>query len=89
MLAAGPDRPLRDRQFRRYYDIFKLLATAPVREAAPSDLELLRAVAEHKRRFFPAVWARYAEAIPGIVTLAPSCRKTSATSSGPIRQCKR
>ena len=39
--------------------------------AAVEDTELLLRVARHKEVFFPAAWARYAEAKPGTLRLVP------------------
>lgn len=68
---AGPEHPLRERQSRHYYDMF-MLARSAVRDAALGDFDLLREVAQHKRRLFPAAWAHYDDAIPRRLRLAPS-----------------
>lgn len=67
---AAPGRPLRDRQSRHYYDVFKLYQS-PRGATAIADLELLRSVARHKAVFFAAVWAKYEEAVPGTLRLVP------------------
>jgi hypothetical protein len=40
-------------------------------KAALKDTDLLMKVARHKEVFFPAAWARYAEAKPGTLRLVP------------------
>ncbi len=40
-------------------------------KAAIKDIELLLKVARHKEVFFPAAWARYADAKPGTLRLVP------------------
>lgn len=67
---APPDRRLRDRQSRHYYDVAKLYQS-PIGARALADLELLRSVARHKSIFFAAAWARYDQAIPGKLRLVP------------------
>jgi hypothetical protein len=41
------------------------------RKAAVRDIDLLLKVARHKEVFFPAAWARYADARPGTLRLVP------------------
>lgn len=67
---AGADRPLRDRQSRHFYDVFKLFQS-PLGRKAVADLELLRSVAQHKSVFFASGWARYDQAVPGTLRLVP------------------
>jgi len=67
---AGGDRPLRDRQSRHFYDVYKL-STTSIGNKALDDLDLLRSVAKHKSIFFASAWARYDEAIPGTLRLVP------------------
>ena len=67
---AAPDRPLRDRQSRHYYDVFKLFQS-PLGKKAVNDLGLLQSVALHKSVFFASAWARYDQAVPGTLRLAP------------------
>ena len=40
-------------------------------KAAIKDTELLLKVARHKEVFFPAAWARYADAKPGTLRIVP------------------
>jgi len=67
---AGPDRPLRDRQSRHFYDVFKLFQS-PLGKKAVADLELLQSVARHKSVFFASAWARYDLAVHGTLRLVP------------------
>ena len=62
-----------ERKSRHYYDL-AMLALSDVRERALRDLDLLLAVAEHKRRFFRSAWAKYDEARPGTLRLVPHDR---------------
>ena len=39
--------------------------------AAVKDIDLLLKVARHKEVFFPAAWARYADAKPGTLRIVP------------------
>ena len=55
---------------RHYYDLARLAESA-VRAEALGDLALLAEVAHHKELFFPAAWARYADARPGSLRLVP------------------
>jgi hypothetical protein len=58
------------RYARHYYDLFKL-ADSPVKQAALSDLALLRSVVEFKERFYYSSWAHYDLAKPGSFRLSP------------------
>jgi hypothetical protein len=40
-------------------------------KAAVKDIDLLLKVARHKEVFFPAAWARYADAKPGTLRIVP------------------
>ncbi len=64
-------QPKVDRLSRHYYDLAALAENEEIRHKALGDLELLIRVAEHKKRFFPAAWARYDEAKPGSLRLVP------------------
>jgi hypothetical protein len=68
---AAPDRPLRDRQSRHFYDVFKLFQS-PLGKKTVADLALLQSVARHKSVFFASAWARYDLAVPGTLRLVPS-----------------
>lgn len=67
---AKPDKPLRDRQSRHYYDLVKLFETG-IGDRALQRLDLLAAVAGHKAIFFPDRAAKYDEARPGSLQLVP------------------
>jgi hypothetical protein len=67
---ATPDRPLRDRQSRHFYDVVRLFQS-PLGKKAVADLELLKSVSRHKSVFFASAWARYDLAVPGTLRLAP------------------
>ena len=67
---APADKKFRDRQSRHYYDVVRLYEHE-LGKAAVKDTELLLKVARHKEVFFPAAWARYAEAKPGTLRLVP------------------
>lgn len=67
---APADKKFRDRQSRHYYDVVRLYEHDSG-EAAIKDIELLLKVARHKEVFFPAAWARYADAKPGTLRLVP------------------
>lgn len=67
---APEDKKFRDRQSRHYYDVVRLYQHELGR-AAVKDIELLLSVARHKEVFFPAAWARYADARPGTLRLVP------------------
>ena len=67
---APPEKRFRDRQSRHYYDVVRLYEHE-LGKAAVRDKDLLLTVAGHKEVFFPAAWARYAEAKPGTLRLVP------------------
>jgi len=67
---APADKKLQDRQSRHYYDLVRLFEH-DVGKAALKDTDLLIKVAGHKEAFFPAAWAKYAEARPGSLRLVP------------------
>jgi hypothetical protein len=67
---APADKTFRDRQSRHYYDVARLYQHE-LGKAAIQDTELLAKVARHKEVFFPAAWARYADARPGTLRLVP------------------
>jgi hypothetical protein len=47
------------------------LAASPVKQAALSDLDLLKSVVEFKERFYYSSWAHYDLAKPGSFRLCP------------------
>jgi len=55
---------------RHYYDVCRMARTG-VKAAAFADLELLRAVAAFKDKFYHRGWARYDLAKPGTMKLVP------------------
>ncbi|CAN5216282.1 nucleotidyl transferase AbiEii/AbiGii toxin family protein [soil metagenome] len=67
---APADKKFRDRQSRHYYDLVRLYGHE-LGFAAINDIELLLKVARHKEVFFPAAWARYADAKPGTLRIVP------------------
>jgi len=67
---ARPDKPLRGRQSRHYYDLVKLVE-AGIGARALERLDLLAAVAAHKDIFFADAAAKYDEAKPGSLRLVP------------------
>jgi hypothetical protein len=67
---ARPDKPLKDRQSRHYYDIVKLFESG-IGPRALGRLDLLTAVANHKTVFFADASAKYEEARPGSLRLVP------------------
>lgn len=58
------------RYSRHYYDLW-CMAQSPVKDAALSDLDLLRQVVAFKDRFYPAGSAHYELAKPGTIRLVP------------------
>jgi hypothetical protein len=58
------------RYSRHYYDLFRL-AGSPVRQAALSNLALLKSVVTFKERFYYSSWAHYDLAKPGSLHLSP------------------
>lgn len=65
-----PEKPLPGNHARHYYDM-AMLARSPIGEEAAQDLDLLRRVVEHKRKFYYTAWARYDLAVPGTLSLVP------------------
>ncbi|MEM7664155.1 MAG: nucleotidyl transferase AbiEii/AbiGii toxin family protein [Pseudomonadota bacterium] len=67
-LDAG--KPLADRMSRHYYDMAQL-TQHDAKARALANLDLLSEVGHHKSVFFKAAWARYEDAKPGSLRLAP------------------
>jgi hypothetical protein len=67
---AKPEKPLRDRQSRHYYDLVKLFE-AGIGPRAIQRMGLLAAVAAHKAVFFADPAAKYDQAKPGSLKLVP------------------
>lgn len=65
-------KPLPARYSRHYYDLVMMAADPAVKEAAFSDLSLLRTVVEFKEKFYPASWARYELSRPPTLKLLPT-----------------
>lgn len=65
-----PEKPLPGNHARHYYDM-AMLARSPIGKEAAQDLDLLRRVVEHKKKFYYAAWARYDLAVPGTLSLVP------------------
>lgn len=74
------NKPLGPRHSRHYYDLFKL-ACCEIGERAVKRLELLKRVAEHKRIYYRAGWAKYNEAKPGSLRLVPNERRIQELKS--------
>jgi hypothetical protein len=67
---APAHKQFRDRQSRHYYDVVRLYEHE-LGKATIKDTDLLLKVARHKEVFFPAAWARYADAKPGTLRIVP------------------
>ncbi len=67
---APAEKKFRDRQSRHYYDVVRLYQTQ-LGKTAIKDTDLLLKVARHKEVFFPAAWAKYADAKPGTLRIVP------------------
>ena len=72
---ARPNKPLKDRQSRHFYDLVKLFE-AGIGARALKRLDLLTAVADHKTVFFADASAKYGEARPGSLRLVPPESRT-------------
>lgn len=59
------------RYSRHYYDLFKL-AQSSIKDSALAQTELLTAVVDFKKKFYPRGWARYDLAHRGSIQLLPS-----------------
>ena len=68
--SRGRADKVADRQSRHLYDIYQIVSSPEFKDVA-LDIDLLREVAEHKRRFFRAGHAKYGEAAAGDVNLVP------------------
>ena len=53
----------------------------PVKEAAFARVDLLKTVVDFKMKFFPRVWAKYQEAVPGTLKLVPPEYRFSALAA--------
>ena len=65
------DKKIAPRMSRHYYDVF-CLSQSPILKQALDAVDLLARVADFKKVFFKAAWARYDEAQPGTLRLIPS-----------------
>jgi hypothetical protein len=59
------------RYSRHYYDLF-MMCRADFFEKVLANLDLLKAVVEFKKKFYPRGWARYDLAVPGSIKLSPA-----------------
>ena len=64
------DSAMPTRYSRHYYDL-AMMAKNEVKDEALVDLELLKNVVEFKQKFYPRIWAKYEEAVPGTLKLLP------------------
>jgi hypothetical protein len=69
-----PESNRRPERVSRHYSDLARLTQSDVGTRAIEQLELLRAVAEHKARYFPSRWARYDEALRGNLHVIPHDR---------------
>lgn len=65
------------RYSRHYYDLFQLSKTS-VKQKAIAQLDMLRKVVEFKMKFYPRVWAKYADALVGGLKLVPPAGRLPA-----------
>jgi hypothetical protein len=72
------EKRLPPRYSRHYYDLAMMAADSDVKQAAFSDLDLLRTVMEFKTKFYPASWANYDLATPGTFKLLPPAHTLKA-----------
>lgn len=66
----GEEKSFKDRQSRHYYDVVRLYEHG-IGKNALKDPDLLRSVSAHKSLYFACGWAKYKEAVPGTLRLAP------------------
>ena len=72
MLHHQPEgKKIAPRMSRHYYDVFQLSQSC-VRQQALDAMDLLERVAEFKRVFFQAAWAKYDDARSGTLRLIPA-----------------
>jgi hypothetical protein len=71
------EKPLPGRYSRHYYDV-AMVTRGRFRTEALSDFALLAKVVRHKQNFYPAAWARYDLAVPGILRLIPQAHRIAA-----------
>ena len=64
------EKPIPLRYSRHYYDVYQL-GCSKYKRIAFNDLNLLRAVAMFKTKFYPNNWAKYDEAYPPNLKLVP------------------
>ena len=58
------------RYSRHYYDLYRM-SIAEVKDKALASIDLLQKVVDFKKKFYPRAWARYEEAVPATLKLAP------------------
>lgn len=64
------------RYSRHYYDLYQM-STSPVKKVAFSNMDLLDKVVAFKKKFYPRGWARYDEALCGLLKLLPDENRIS------------
>jgi hypothetical protein len=69
-----PESSRRPERVSRHYSDLARLSRSDVGRRATEQLDLLRAVAQHKSRYFPSSWARYDEALRGQLHIVPHDR---------------
>lgn len=65
------------RYSRHYYDLY-CMSAGHVKDKAFARVDLLRKVVDFKMKFYPRTWARYQEAVPSTLRLAPPEYRLSA-----------
>lgn len=78
------DRMTADRLSRHYYDLYQLFRL-PIGAHALERFDILERVVVHKRKFFPAAWARYETAIPGSLHLVPPAARMISLKTDYLR----
>lgn len=73
------ERAMPIRYSRHYYDL-AMMAESPTKKAALEDQDLLKRVVKHKKRFYPAAWAKYDLAVQGTFRLVPQEKRLKALS---------
>lgn len=58
------------RYSRHYYDLY-CIAKSENKQMAYENIDLLKKVVEFKMKFYPRKWAKYEEAVPGMIKLLP------------------
>ncbi len=66
------DRKLNDRMSRHYHDVYMLAQDALVLDLVSSNIDLLKRVVDHKKKYFKDKWDWYGSATIGQLKLVPS-----------------